>query len=154
MPAGTFDAPKRGNPIKWFVGFVISVHILAGAWSADRAWIQVRSMALIAGPDIRLDSRPRIEVVTSGRVPVTVVLTLAQGTRTDTIAVQTIGSHRDGFWDPRFIERTFSPRLTPTQLSHFAQGTAVLRAEARGRPQWLREPPPVVRQVEVTIIRS
>ena len=72
-------------------------------------------------------------------------LTLTQGARTDTIAVQTISGHRDGFWDPRFISRSFVPRVTPTQVAHFIAGRAVLRAEARGRPQWLREPPPVVR---------
>jgi hypothetical protein len=152
MPAGTFDAPKRGSPIKWFVGFVISVHILAGLWAADRAWTQVRSMYLIAGPDIGPGSRTRIEVVTSGRAPVTVVLTLEQGTHTDTIAVQRISAHHDGFWDPRFITRTFTPRLTPTQIARFTLGAALLRVEARGVPQWLREPPPVVRQVEVTIV--
>ncbi|MCX5754738.1 MAG: hypothetical protein NTX19_01260 [Gemmatimonadetes bacterium] len=142
----------RGSPIKWFIGFVISVHIMAGLWAADRAWKQVRSMSLIAGPDLAAGSRTRIEVVTSGRAAVTVVLTLAQGARTDTIAVQRITAHRDGFWDPRFITRVFSPRLTPTQMAHFKAGAASLRAEARGGPQWLREPPPVICEVAVTIL--
>jgi len=78
----------RGHPIKWFVGFAISVHLLAGAWSADRAWKQVRSLEVrVAGPEI-------------------------------------------------------------------AAGSAVVRAVASGRPQWLRSPPPVVREVPVTLVRS
>ena len=91
----------RGSPIKWFIGFVISVHIMAGLWAADRAWKQVRSMSLIAGPDLAAGSRTRIEVVTSGRAAVTVVLTLAQGARTDTIAVQRITTRQpdDGMHD-------------------------------------------------------
>lgn len=152
MTAGTFDAPTRGSPIKWFVGFIISVHVLAGLWSADRAWTQVRSLTVkVAGPEIGAGSAPRIEVVTSGRVTIRVFVTLVQGTHTDTLALQTIGGHRDGFWDPRFISKTFAPVLTPAQMARYSAGPALLRVEARGRPQWLREPPPVVREVPVTI---
>lgn len=142
---------RRQNPTKWFIGFVLAFGILVGGWSADRAWTQVRRLDLVANPEIGAGSAPRIEVVTSGRVTVTVVLTLAQGVRTDTIAVQTISGHRDGFWNPRFITKTFYPRLTSAQMAHFTTGIALLRAEARGRPQWMREPPPVVREVPVTI---
>lgn len=137
--------------MKWFVGFIVAFGILIGGWSVDRAWKQVRDLELASSPTVGVGSSPRIDVVTSGRAPVTVVLTLAQGTRTDTIAVQTIGAHRDAFWDPTFISRRFYPRLTTTQMSRFEAGAAVLRAEARGRPQWLREPPPVVREVAVTL---
>jgi hypothetical protein len=152
VPAGTFEAPKRGSPVKWFLGFVISMHVLAGLWSANRAWTQVRSLnVVVAGPEIAPGSAPRIEVVTSGRVTVRVFVTLVQGTRTDTIAVQTIGGHRDGFWDPRFISKSFAPVLTPTQLARYSTGPALLRVEARGRQQWMREPPPVVREVPVTL---
>ena len=146
---------KRGpDVIKWFVGFVLAVHVLFGLWAADRAWTQVRRLEMSATPVIAAGSMARVDVVTSGRTPVTVVVTLTQGARTDTIAVQTISGHRDGFWDPRFISRSFVPRVTPTQVAHFLAGRAVLRAEARGRPQWLREPPPVVRELPVTIARS
>ena len=143
---------RRQNPTKWFVGFILAFGILVCGWALDRAWTQVRRLNLVANREVGAGSAPRIEVVTSGRVTVTVVLTLAQGARTDTIAVQTISGHRDGFWDPRFITRTFYPRLTAAQMTHFAAGAAVLRAEARGRPKWMREPPPVVREVPVTIV--
>ena len=140
--------------MKWFVGFVVSFGILVGGWSVDRAWTQVRRLNLAASAEVGAGSAPRIDVVTSGRAPVTVVLTLSQGTRTDTIAVQTVGAHRGDFWAPQSVSRSFYPRFTATQMSRFATGSAVLRVEARGRPQWMRDPPPVVREVPVMIVRS
>ena len=71
---------KRGpDIIKWFVGFVLAVHVLFGLWSADRAWTQVRRLEMSATPVIAAGSMARVDVVTSGRTPVTVVVTLTQG---------------------------------------------------------------------------
>ena len=41
--------------------------------------------------------------------------------------------------------------LTPTMLDGFEPGTAMLRATAVGRSQWLRIPPPTVREQPVRI---
>jgi hypothetical protein len=41
--------------------------------------------------------------------------------------------------------------VTPELLARFASGAAVVRATAHGRPQWMRTPPPEVREVAVEI---
>ena len=44
--------------------------------------------------------------------------------------------------------------LTPELLGRFEAGAALLRATARGRPQWLREPPPEAREIAVELQRQ
>ena len=43
--------------------------------------------------------------------------------------------------------------IEPQMLAEFDPGPAVLRASAVGRPQWLRVPPPTIREMAVTISR-
>ena len=61
---------------------------------------------------------------------------------------------------PRNHEPVFDPRpqsgsvvltIDPGMLAEFDPGPAVLRASAVGRPQWLRVPPPTVRELPITI---
>jgi hypothetical protein len=138
--------------MQWIIGITIGLHVVFGAWSANRAWVQVRSLDVdIPIGALRAGWTPRISVVTSGRTSATVYVTIVQDGRADTISVHSIGGHRDGFWDPRFISRTFSPRVSARQAERLTAGRAILRAEAHGRPQWLRTPPPVVREVPVIV---
>ena len=48
---------------------------------------------------------------------------------------------------------SLSVTLTPAMLSEFDPGPATLRASAVGRPQWLRVPPPSIREQAVSIGR-
>lgn len=41
--------------------------------------------------------------------------------------------------------------VTPEMLARFATGPATLRAAATGRAQWLRTPPPKMREIPVVI---
>lgn len=153
MTTNPYTERRRYTPMQWLIGMGIAALVVFGVWSANRAWVQVRSLDLeVPVADVQPGWAPRISVVTSGRVTVTVVLTLSQGTHTDTISMHTIDRSRDGFWDPRFISRSFSPRITPRLAERLASGRAVLRAEAHGQSQWLRTPPPVVREVPVLVL--
>jgi hypothetical protein len=44
--------------------------------------------------------------------------------------------------------------LAPEQLARFLSGPATVRATATGRRQWLRLPPPTVREAAVDIRRE
>jgi hypothetical protein len=145
--------PRREFSImRLIVGLTLAVHVIVGGWAANRAWWQVRDLYVSAPPGaIRPGWRPLIRVTTSGRKSVTVYVLLAQGARTDTIAVNRISGHKDGFWNPTFITRTFSPRVSRNQVSHFEAGLATLRVEAHGYPQWMRTPPPVIHEMPVHI---
>ena len=131
---------------------LVGTVVVFGAWSANRSWTQVRSLDLSAPPGaVRTGWTPRISVVTSGRATITVYVTLVQGGRTDTISVHRVGAHRNGFWNPRFISRSFSPSVGAGQAARLSGGRATLRAEARGVAQWLRDPPPVVREIPIVV---
>jgi hypothetical protein len=148
--------PKREFSVaRLFARLTIAFVVVLGGWTAHRTWFQVRDLHVQAPPGaIRAGWRPLINVVTSGRKEVRVLVLLNQGERTDTIGVHRISGHRNGFWDPRFISQTFSPRVSRTQAGHFTEGPAMLRVEAHGYAQWLRTPPPVVREIPVRIARS
>lgn len=155
MATNPYTERRRFTPMQWIIGMGVAAHVVFGLWSANRAWVQVRSLDIEIPPaDVQPGWAPRVSVVTSGRVTVTVYVTLTQAGHTDTISVHTINRSRDGVWDPRFISRTFNPRVTSGFAERFANGRAVLRAEAQGRPQWLRTPSPVVREVPVIVSRS
>jgi hypothetical protein len=126
--------------------------LAAGAWSSYRAWFQVKSVHIeLADRDLRGGGTARVDVVTYGRVPVDVRVEMIQDARSETLAVQRVSAHHDGFFDPRTIHGSLSVVLSPATLSHFHAGPGVLRATARGRPQWLREPPPLVEEIPVQI---
>ena len=56
-----------------------------------------------------------------------------------------------GFFDPRTRHASETVSLTRETLSQFQSGSARLRSVATGRPQWMRLPPPTVRELDVEI---
>ena len=44
--------------------------------------------------------------------------------------------------------------VTESSLSGFSPGAATVHVSAEGGPQWLRTPPPLVREVEVQLVRN
>jgi hypothetical protein len=143
---------REFSPLRLLVGLTIAAHVMFGGWSAHRALWQVRDLDVQAPPGaVRRGWRPLIRVTTSGWKDVRVLVVLAQGARADTVAVHRIGGHRNGFWNPSFISRTFSPRVTTRQASHFEAGPATLRVEAHASAQWPRTPEPVIREIPVRV---
>lgn len=120
--------------------------------SGHRAYFQVRSLELrVADPVLHAGSVVETEVVSSGRTHVDVRVELIQDSNAETIAVQLVPGNEWGAIDPRTRRASQSVVITPEILSHFHAGTASLRATATGRPQWLRLPPPTVREFLVVI---
>jgi hypothetical protein len=74
-----------------------------------------------------------------------------QGSHAETLAVQFVRGNEWGSIDPRARRASQAVVLAPEVLSRFRAGAAVLRATATGRPQWMRLPPPTVRESAVEI---
>lgn len=138
--------------VKKFILITLAIHIVFGAISSYRAWVQVRRLDLhLAGRSLHGGSTARVGVVSSGRVSVNVTLEMVQGTHAETVGVARVPSNGEPFWDPRTRSASMTVGFTPELLSHFAAGAVLVRATARGRPQWMREPPPHVREMAMVI---
>ena len=146
---------------------VLGAYLVIGLMSAYRAWYQVKSLDLkltgsgsvfrpidrraepIAG--IMNGSVFEADLVSYARTHIDVRLELVQGQRAETLAFGTLPGNEWAFWDPRLRQRSFKVTLTDDVLSHFQPGRATLRATATGRHQWMRLPPPVVREMTVEL---
>lgn len=146
---------------------VLSAYLVIGLISAYRAWYQVKSLELRLEGSGSLfdpnDNRAEIvggvangsvfeaDLVSYARTHIDVRLELVQGTNSETLAFGTLPGNEWGFWDPRTRQRSFKTVLTDEVLNHFQPGRAKLRATATGRHQWMRLPPPVVREITVEL---
>jgi hypothetical protein len=146
---------------------VLSTYLVIGLISAYRAWYQVKSLDLrlqgfdsvVRPNDVRGESIVGVmhgsvfeaDLVSYARTHIDVRLELVQGAKSETLAFETLPGNQWGFWDPRTRQRSFKTVLTEEVLNHFQPGRAKLRATAIGRHQWMRLPPPVVREIAVEL---
>lgn len=129
---------------------VLGAFLVIGMIAAYRAWFQVKSLELQSTDSIlRPGSSIQTTVVSYARTPVDVRLELIQGTHSETLAVQHVPDNDWAFFDPRTRQGSQSRVLTPDVLKRFDAGKAHIRATAIGRPQWMRLPPTVVRELVV-----
>ena len=75
-----------------------------------------------------------------------------QGKRSDTLAVHEIPKNHNASIDPRWKRDSMAVVLTDSQLAGFERGPAVVHVTATGGPQWLRTPPPLVREKPVRLV--
>jgi hypothetical protein len=151
---GMFDESRLMVVLRRVVVPLVAVQVVLATWSGYRAIVQVFSLNLrVAEPVVHSGSTVHFDVVTSGRVWVTVTAEMIQGTHAETLAVESVPSTRNPSQDPRTRQASQSIVLSPEVLARFASGPALVRVTALGRPQWLRTPPPTVRQATVTIRR-
>jgi hypothetical protein len=127
------------------------LHLLIGLISSYRAYFQVHSVKITTGNVLQEGSLIRTDVVTYGRTPVDVRLELIQNGRVVNFHEHHVLANEFGFYDPRTQSDSFTAVITPELLGRLESGGAVLRATAVGRHQWMRLPPPVVREVNVNI---
>jgi hypothetical protein len=76
---------------------------------------------------------------------------LRQGDRIDTLIVHELGTHGVPSLDPRWQAESDSVVLAADRLARYYDGEATLVATAVGRSQWMRTPPPTVRELRVTL---
>jgi hypothetical protein len=131
---------------------VVLVHAALASVSAYRAWVQVRSLDLrVSGPMLHVGSAVDAHVVSWARTFVSVRLELVQDGRAETLAETRVRPNREGVYDPRWRRASLHGQLAADQLDRFHAGPAIVRATALGGPQWLRTPPPTVREISVEI---
>jgi hypothetical protein len=142
------------RPIVWLKRvflFLIVVFLAIGAVSSYRAYVQVRSLELSAPRSLSVGSIVKTAVVISGRTTVDVEVDLVQGAHSERLVALQVRGNEFGFFDPRSRHGSESVTLTREMLSQFVPGRALIRSVATGRHQWMRLPPPTVREIEVDI---
>jgi len=147
-----FDDPPSIAFVRKALFVLVAVHVPLACWSGYRAVVQVPRLELGAAERVLHDgSTVRADVVSSGRATVDVTLEMTQGARAETLGTRRVPAGRSPAYDPRFRRGSLSVVLSPELLARFRPGAAVVRATARGRPQWMRTPPPEVRELPVEI---
>ena len=157
-------APSRGFTHRWhepaITGwvrrlciFLLAIYTVPGLFSAYRAWVQIRSLELIV-PRKELHSGDviRVHTVSWARTYVYVDLLLVQGSHADTLATHEISRNVNASQDPRWRRDSIALVVTPALLSRYDSGAATIRVTAEGGPQWLRTPPPLIRETPVQLV--
>ncbi|HKR60861.1 MAG TPA: hypothetical protein VJS64_14160 [Pyrinomonadaceae bacterium] len=132
---------------------VVAVHLIIGMISSYRAYFQVHSLDVHTSNVLQVGSVIQSDVVTYGRTAVDVRLELVQDEHAVTLQEQHLAGNEFGFYDPRTQSASFSVVLDPQLIERFEPRPAVVRATAVGRHQWMRLPPPVIREIVVGIRR-
>jgi hypothetical protein len=131
---------------------VLVTYIVPGVFSAYRAWVQVRSLDLVVPRQlIQAGDTIRVRTVSWARTWVDVELLLVQGNRADTLALHEIPKNHNASIDPRWRRDSIVVVVTDLLLKGYDRGAATLRARAIGGPQWLRTPPPLIREASVRL---
>lgn len=131
-------------------GFVLLLPL--AMWSGYRAIVQVFSLDVAVHRTADGQGTAMIDVIGSGRATLTVTTEIIAGSAHDTVQTDIVHTHRDAALDPRPIRGRFAVRLpalpTSSTGDKFSPG-ATLRVTAVGRSQWLRTPPPTIRDVAI-----
>lgn len=149
----TFQESSRSlRVLFWIILPFVVAHVILASFSGYRAIVQVYRVELKTDtPTLRAGAAVDIAVATSGRTTVDAALELIQSDHAETLAVLRVPGHTNASYDPRTIHAAQHVTVTSEQLAHFHTGAARLRVTANGRSQWLRVPPPVIREQAVEI---
>jgi hypothetical protein len=133
---------------------VLVVYVVSGLESGYRAFYQVHRLEIHSANSIlRSGSVVETKVVSYARTTVTVEVELIQGQTSEMLAVHSLPGNYFAALDPRWKQAVQTITVTPENLVRFQNGSAILRATATGRHQWMRLPPPLVREMAVEIQR-
>jgi hypothetical protein len=132
----------------------ILVHIPLGAMSSYRAWVQIHDLSIsVSAPVVTAGGWVRADLGSWGRKYVDYGIELVQGVRDDTLGYHIVPQHRNPTYNNSIKRDSLIITFTDSMLAPFADGPALLRATAVGGPQWMRTPPPVVRELAVIVRR-
>lgn len=149
----TFNESARSlRVLFWIIVPFAAAHLILATISGYRAIVQVYHVELATDtPMLRAGTTVNVAVATSGRATVDAELELIQAAHAETLAVLLVRDHTNASYDPRTIHASQRVTLTSDRLARFHPGAARLRVTANGRSQWLRVPPPVIREQQVEI---
>jgi hypothetical protein len=139
--------------VKWALAPLIALHVALASFSGYRAIVQIFSVDLrVAERTMHPGSVVSFGYVSSARVWSDSELELIQGSVKRSLARDSLPPNVNPSYDPRPRSVHRSLRLTEESFQGFRRGPAILRMTAYGNRQWLRTPPPVVREIQVTIV--
>jgi len=138
--------------LRWIIVPLVVVHVVLATFSGYRAIWQIRRLDLrVSDPMLRAGTSVGFDVASWGRVEAGAVLELIQGQVAETLAVRSLPRNGNASYDPRPQRASAAVVLTPAHLAQFQSGAALVRATATGGMQWLRTPPPTIRERRVVI---
>jgi hypothetical protein len=139
--------------LRWIILPLLTVHVALATFSGYRAIWQIWRFDLhVSDAVLRPGVTVGFDLVSTGRVEADAQVELIQGSVAETLAVKFLPRNANASYDPRPQRGVASVVLTPPQLAAFKPGPALVRATAYGSMQWLRTPPPTVREQRVTIV--
>jgi hypothetical protein len=135
--------------VLWFIILQLPI----GCLSSYRAWIQIKELTLsTTSSELAPGVVVRSNLTSWARTESDARIELVQGRHVTMLGEVYLPRNHDAYYDPRPRHGTVEVALTPAMLEGFEAGAATLRATALGRPQWLRTPPPTVREQPVMIV--
>ena len=149
-----FEESRGYRLAKRVVVWFILVQLPIGALSSYRAWVQIKDLTLsTTSSTLASGVVVRSELVSWARTESDARIELVQGDRVEMLGEVYVSRNHEPVFDPRPRHGSVVVTLTPEMLAGFDAGAATLRASAVGRPQWLRVPPPTIREQPVTIAK-
>ncbi len=149
----TFHQSARSlRALRWIIGPLVAVHVVLATISGYRAIVQIYRVDLrVSGSVLRPGTSVNFSYVSSARVPTDAEVELIQGGTKRSLATAELPANVNPSYDPRSRKAAKTFVITGDALAGFSPGAAVVRVTAYGNMQWLRTPPPVVKEVPVTI---
>jgi hypothetical protein len=135
----------------WIVTPFVVVHVVLASISGCRAIVQVYRVDLRADAVLHAGSRIEWGYVSSGRVASDAELELVQGRLRVSLDTLLMDANLNRSYDPRSRHAARIVLIDARSLAAFAPGPVVLRATGYGNMQWLRTPPPVMRELYVRL---
>ena len=149
-----FEESRASRLAKRAVLWFILVQLPIGALSSYRAWVQIKSLSLsTSSSTLAPGVVVRSDLVSWARTESDARIELVQGAKVAMLGEVYLPRNHEPVFDPRPQRGSVVVTLAPAMLAEFQAGPAILRASAVGRPQWLRVPPPTIREQAVTIAR-
>jgi len=139
--------------VTWVVAPLVAIHIVLASISGYRAIVQIYRADIVApSTQLHAGSQVGFTYTSSARVWSDAELELIQGSVTRSLARDSLPPNVNPSYDPRPRHSSKVVALTASDLRGFTPGSARLRLTAYGNMQWLRTPPPVVRELPVSIV--
>ena len=143
-----FTSQRDALGFRHFIYAFLIVHAVLFPLSGFRAWVQVydvdlRTSSSSAAPGTRIVAN----IETSGRIAIDVDIVANQGARTILLGSMRIPSNEQAIYDPRPRRDSIAVSLTSQDLKAILPGPVAIIATAKGRPQFTRMPPPLIKHL-------
>jgi hypothetical protein len=150
--------PRAMKYVRRFGIIVACTFSVFALMSGYRAIVQIYRVDLVSPDTLRVGAPIRVWISTSGRVTSSATLVLVQGTRIDTLARRIVrGNHNRSFrhsLNPFPVRDSLVVVVPASALARYNAGPATLRAIGLGASQWMRVPPPTIRERAVVIVKG